>query len=62
MRPSGDDLPAGTYRAVARDFVEEGQWEDRKFLEEARADAVRFTLSEGGTETLSLKLPASVQR
>jgi hypothetical protein len=50
-------LPAGTYRAIAREFVEEGQWEDRKFLEEARADAVRLTLSEGGTETINLRLP-----
>ena len=55
-------LPAGTYRAIARDFVEEGQWEDRKFLEEARADGVRFTLSEGGTESISLKLPAPSHR
>ena len=54
-------LPAGTYRAIARDFVEEGQWEDRKFLEEVRADAVRFTLTDGGTETLSLQLPGVKQ-
>ena len=50
-------LPAGAYRALARDFVEDGQWEDRKFLEEARADAVRLTLAEGGSETISLKVP-----
>jgi hypothetical protein len=50
-------LPAGTYRAIARDFIEDGQWEDRKFLEEARADAVRFVLSDGGVETISLKVP-----
>ena len=49
-------LPAGTYRAIARDFVEEGQWEDRKFLEAARADAVRFTLPDGGAEAISLKV------
>lgn len=61
-RPAADGqfsitgLPAGTYRAIARDFIEDGQWEDRKFLEEVRADALRFTLSEGATETISLAL------
>jgi hypothetical protein len=55
-------LPAGTYRAIARDFVEDGQWEDRKFLEDARADAVRLVLSEGGSETVALRLPPSAPR
>jgi hypothetical protein len=55
-------LPAGSYRAIARDFIEDGEWEDRKFLEEVRAGGVRFSLSEGGSETISLKLPAAAQR
>jgi hypothetical protein len=50
-------LPPAAYRAIARDFIEEGQWEDRKFLEEARADAIRFSLSDGGSETIILRLP-----
>lgn len=52
-------LPAGTYRAIAREFVEEGQWEDRTFLEQLRDDAVRFVLAAGGTETIALKVPGS---
>ena len=51
-------LPAGTYRAIARAYIEDGQWEDPKFLEEARDTAVKFTLGEGGAQTLTLKLPA----
>ena len=51
-------LPAGTYRAIAREFVETGQWEDRAFLEEIRDQALRVLLSEGGAETVTLKLPA----
>ena len=35
------DLPAGTYRALAREYVEEGQWEDPKFLESVRDAGVR---------------------
>jgi hypothetical protein len=50
-------LPGGSYRAIARAFIEDGLWEAADFLEEARADALAFTLSEGGTETITLKLP-----
>lgn len=55
-RFSIDGLPAGNYRAIARDTVEEGQWEDRAFLESVRDEAVRFVLVEGGMEHLSLKV------
>ena len=51
-------LPAGTYRAIAREFVEDGQWDDRTFLEEIRDQALRIVLAEGGAETVTLKLPA----
>ena len=67
-RPSADGqftlagLPAGSYRAVAREFVEEGQWEDRTFLEQLRADAVRVVLASGGSETITLKVIGSLQR
>ena len=64
-RPGADgaftlrDLPAGTYRALARDYVEEGQWEDPKFLESVRDAGVRVVLADGGTESVTLKLPAA---
>jgi hypothetical protein len=50
-------LPAGWFRAIARAFIEDGQDEDPEFREQARADAVSFTLAEGGSETITLKLP-----
>jgi hypothetical protein len=52
-------LPPGNYRAIARAFVENGQWEDVAFLEQARDGAVKFLLGDGGTETVTLKLPSS---
>lgn len=61
-RPAADGrfsiagLPGGTYRVVARESIEEGQWEDRAFLESVRDDAVRVVLADGGSEQVSLKL------
>jgi len=62
-RPGADgrfsitSLPGGTYRAVALDFVEEGQWESSDFLEQVRAEAIRFVLEEGREETIRLRMP-----
>jgi hypothetical protein len=42
---------------VALDFVEEGQWESADFLEQVRADAIRFVLEEGREETIRLRMP-----
>jgi hypothetical protein len=63
LRPGRDGqfvikgLPPGTYRVIARDAIEEGQWEDRAFLEEARDQAVRVVLGDGAAERIALTLP-----
>ena len=51
-------LPPGTYRAAARDFVVDGQWEDPEFLTGLLATAARFELAEGATETLTVTIEA----
>jgi len=62
IRPKADGtfavtgLPAGTYRAIAREAVEDGQWEDPAFLESIRDQAARISLGEGATESLVLTL------
>jgi hypothetical protein len=49
-------FPSGIYRAIARDMVLEGQWEDPVFLNSLVPASVRFELSDRTTATLTLKL------
>jgi protocatechuate 3,4-dioxygenase beta subunit len=49
-------MPPGSYYAVAVDYIEQGSWGDPELLERLKTRAKRFSLSEGGTETLDLKL------
>jgi hypothetical protein len=55
-------LPAGTYRAIAREFVEDGQWEDRAFLKAARDNSSRVVLTSGEAQRITLKLPNPNER
>jgi protocatechuate 3,4-dioxygenase beta subunit len=50
------NMPAGSYYAAALDYLEAGAWSDPDLLERLRISAKRFTLAEGETETLDLKL------
>jgi hypothetical protein len=49
-------LPPGVYRAIARDAIVDGQWEDPEFLQALVKDTVRVELGAGGTETVTLTL------
>jgi hypothetical protein len=49
-------LPAGAYLAIAVEYVEQGQWRDPEWLARAAKTATKFTLDEGATKTLQLKL------
>ena len=52
-------LPAGRYFIVAVDHVEPGEGSDPEFLERIRAKAMAFSLSEGETKSIDLKLNSS---
>lgn len=53
-------LPAGTYYAIALDYVEPGDATDPEFLDRIRSKANPFSLNDGETKTLDLKVtPAS---
>jgi hypothetical protein len=53
-RFSAGNLPPGIYRAVARDVVIDGQWEDPVFLQSLVKDATRIEIAEGGSAALKL--------
>ncbi len=53
------NLPAGSYYAVALDYIAQGEWNDPDVLERLVEKATRFTLEEGKVETLDLKLSGS---
>jgi protocatechuate 3,4-dioxygenase beta subunit len=50
------NMPPGSYYAVALDYIEAGAWGDPDLLDRLKTRAKRFTVSEGSTETLDLKL------
>ena len=47
-------LPAGIYRAIARQVVTDGQWEDPEFLQSLLKDAVRVELTEAASQIVKL--------
>ena len=50
------DLPAGSYYAIAVPYIAQGEWNDPEVLGRLKANATRFTLNEGESQTLNLKL------
>jgi protocatechuate 3,4-dioxygenase beta subunit len=53
------NLPPGAYYAIAVEYVAQGEWSDPEWLARAAKRATRFTLDEGSTKTLDLKLSGS---
>jgi hypothetical protein len=51
--------PPGSYYAIAVDYVEPGESSDPDFLERVRSKATTFSLNDGETKTLDLKLNSS---
>jgi hypothetical protein len=53
------DLPPGRYLAIALEYIPEGEWMDPEWQQRMARKAVAFTLDEGATKTLDLKLAGS---
>ena len=52
-------LPAGNYYAVAVDYLEQGEQTDPEVLDKLRDRATSFSLNDGETKTLDLKLQSA---
>jgi Carboxypeptidase regulatory-like domain len=50
------NLPAGRYYAAAVEYLPSGEWGDPELLDRLKSHAKRFSLDDGGTQTLDLKL------
>ncbi|HSC27960.1 MAG TPA: carboxypeptidase-like regulatory domain-containing protein [Vicinamibacterales bacterium] len=50
------NLPPGSYYAVAVDYIPQGEWGDPELLDRLKVKARRFTLTEGDSEVLDLKI------
>jgi hypothetical protein len=61
-RPDNDgrfkiqNLPAGKFYAAAVEYLPQGEWGDPELLDRLKSQAKRFSLDDGGTQTLDLKL------
>ncbi len=54
-----EKLPSGDYLAAALEYLDEGDASDPEFMEGLRGSATRFSLTDGETKTLNLKLVKS---
>src|SRR5262249_53583383 len=52
------NLPAGDYFVYVTDNVDQGEWFDPSFLEQARNVSTRVSISEGEKKTLDLSVPS----
>jgi protocatechuate 3,4-dioxygenase beta subunit len=49
-------MPPGSYYAIAVDYIAQGEWSDPELLERLKPKAHRFSLGEGESKTLDLKI------
>ena len=52
-------LPPGTYHAIAREYVPDGEWEDPEVLRTLARDAAKYDVAE--SETIELTLTVNSQ-
>ena len=50
------NLPAGSYYAIALEYIPQGEWNDPEVLERLKSKATTFAVAEGEVKTLDLKL------
>ena len=62
VRPGADGrfeahaLPPATYFAIAVSHLQDGEWAEREQLERLASRAARFTLADGESKTIAVRL------
>jgi carboxypeptidase family protein len=51
-------LPPGEYEVIALDYVDSNDWNDPQFLDGIRGKATKFTIGDGETKSVDLKITA----
>ena len=49
-------VPAGAYLVIALDYLDQNEWNDPDFLEKVRSKATAFSVNEGETKTVDLRV------
>jgi hypothetical protein len=51
-------VPAGQYLVIALDYLDQNDWNDKDFLEKIRSKATTFSLNDGETKSVDLRITA----
>jgi len=49
-------VPPGAYLVIALDYLDQNEWNDPEFLEKLRSKATPFSVNEGETKSVDLKI------
>jgi hypothetical protein len=49
-------VPAGQYLVIALDYLDQNDWNDKDFLEKIRSKATTFSLNDGETKSVDLRI------
>ena len=52
-------VPPGQYLVIALDYLDQNEWNDKDFLEKIRARATTFSLNDGETKSVDLRITTS---
>ena len=55
-RYKASGVPAGAYLVIALDYLDQNEWNDPDFLEKVRSKATAFSVNEGETKTVDLRI------
>jgi hypothetical protein len=52
-------LPPGEYRVIALDYLDQNEWNSPEFLDSIRSKATTFSVNEGESKSVDLRITAA---